>query len=161
MIKTTFIIPSVGRDTLQRAVQSVEATGAAYLVGTDIAHKGPSVIRNMLIKQAETPWVSFLDDDDSITPDYVERLTEELRMSPGADVVIFREYFLNQTLIPAKGNHNIEWGNVGISFSVKREVALKHPFRRIRYEDYEFLKKLQDEGYTISFSPYMTYKERH
>lgn len=161
MIETTFIIPSVGRETLNRATESVEKTGAKYLVGFDDDNEGPSVVRNRLIKQAETPWVSFLDDDDTVTPDYVERLTRELELSPYADVVIFKEFFLNGTVIPRKDEPFVKWGNVGIAFSVKRDVALKWPFREIRYEDYEFLKKLEDEGYLISFSPYLTYKERH
>lgn len=160
-VETTFIIPSVGRDTLERAVKSAEATGAKVLSDFDTKQEGPSVVRNRLIEQADTEWVSFLDDDDTVTPDYVERLEKELMMSPDADVVIFREYFLNQTIIPAAGKPFIEWGNVGISFSVKRTAALAHPFKRIRYEDYEFLKELEARGYLISFSPYMTYRERH
>src|SRR3954466_11788570 len=108
MIETTFIIPSCGRDTLQRAIESAETAGGKVLTDFDHKHEGPSVIRNKLIQKAETDWVSFLDDDDTVTPDYVERLTRELEMSPDADCVIFKEYFLNGTVIPAKNKPFIE-----------------------------------------------------
>jgi glycosyltransferase involved in cell wall biosynthesis len=161
MIETTFIIPSMGRDTLERAIKSAEAAGGKVLHEIDKNHEGPSVIRNKLIKKAKTEWVSFLDDDDTVTTDYVEKLDKELQMSPQADVVVFKEFFLNGLVIPVPGEPKVAWGNVGIAFSVKREAALAHPFQHIRYEDYEFLKTLEGFGYLISFSPYCTYRERH
>lgn len=156
-VKTTFIIPSIGRDTLKRAVQSVR--GNRYLYKIDADRKGAGETRNELIQQAKTPWVSFLDDDDTVTEDYVQRLEEEINAHPDADVIHFREYFLTGQVFP--NWPKIEWGNVGISFSVKRDVALKNPFKSEEYEDYEFVKRLEEKGYKIYYSPYLVYRARH
>jgi glycosyltransferase involved in cell wall biosynthesis len=43
---------------------------------------GPGPVRNYAVSKADTEWVAFLDDDDSLTEDYVSRLSEE---GEGAD----------------------------------------------------------------------------
>lgn len=154
---TTFIIPSIRRDTLDRALKSVE--NWPHLVGFDDKHEGEGVIRNRLIEQATTPWVSFLDDDDSVTADYVERLKEEIQKNPDAEIIHFRQYFLRGLLLP--GWPKVEWGNIGIAYSMKRELALKYPFRSERHEDYEHVKRLFENGKKVVFSPYITYRVRH
>lgn len=156
---TTFIIPSIGRKTLNRAVDSVEKHGWKYLVGFDEHRRGAGVTRNRLIEQATTEWVSMLDDDDTIMCDYVERLAEEIAKHPNAAVIHFREYFLRGSMLPAWPK--VEWGNIGIPFSVRRDIALKHPFKAEPYEDFEFVKRLHLEGYEIVFSQYLTYRARH
>lgn len=165
---TTFIIPSVDRPTLQRAIDSVRKQ-APYLVEIDKYHSGASAIRNGLIKLADTEWVSMLDDDDTVTDDYVRRLREETAKHPEADVVIFREYFIGELM----GEDNlypdhfiwqapvVHWGQIGIAFSVKREVAMKHIFLEEDNEDFHFIARLDEAGYKIHFSKYMTYRARH
>jgi len=69
MIETTFIIPSCGRDTLDRAIRSAEKAGGYVLWHLDKEKHGASAVRNQLIQQASTDWVSFLDDDDTVTED--------------------------------------------------------------------------------------------
>lgn len=157
---TTFIIPSTNRPTLQRAIDSARDTGAEVLALIDEEGKGRSFIRNELIRQATTKWVSFLDDDDTVFPEYVDRLWEEIEAHPEADVIHFREYFLATAHIFPTWPR-VEWGNVGICFSVRRELALQFPFVEQKYEDFKFVEKLKDEGYSIYFSKYLTYKARH
>ena len=166
---TTFIIPSIGRDTLQRAIDSVSKQ-APYLVEIDEYKIGASAIRNGLIQHATTEWVSFLDDDDTVTDDYVQRLKEESEAHPDADVIIFREYFISD-LMDGDGakypDHFIwevpvvHWGQIGISFSVKREVALQQPFIEEPNEDFHFIERLDQQGYKIHFSKYLVYRCRH
>lgn len=158
---TSFIIPSIDRPTLGRAKMSVyNATGEFPLCEIDTERIGPGEIRNRLIKQADTEWVSFLDDDDTITLDYVDRLKEEIAAHPEADVIHFTQYFVEQRLIfPHWPTVNFE--NIGIGFSVKRELALKHPFKSEPHEDYHFVKRLADEGYNVFFSKYCVYRVRH
>lgn len=167
---TTFIIPSIDRPELQRAINSVNKTGANYLVEIDKHHIGASAIRNGLIKLADTEWVSMLDDDDTVTDDYVERLKEESEAHPEADVIIFREYFISEFM---DGNGRkypdhfiwqvpvIHWGQIGISFSVKRKVAMEHPFIEEPNEDFHFIARLDEAGYKIHFSKYLVYRARH
>ncbi len=160
MALTTFIIPSVDRPSLIRAVESAKKTGAEALYQIDYDKRGRSWIRNNLIQQATTPWVSFLDDDDTVYCDYVERLQEEVNAHPEAEVIHFREYFMpTGHLFPTWPV--VEWGNVGISFSVKRELALQFPFIEQPYEDFKFVENLHLRGYVVYFSKYVTYKGRH
>lgn len=164
---TTFIIPSINRPTLQRAIDSAKDQ-ATVLSHVDVYKEGASEVRNQLIARAKTEWVSMLDDDDTVTSDYVQRLQEELDKNPYADVVIFREFFIQEFM----GNNAypdhfiwqapvVDWGQVGIAFSVKRSVAMKHPFIEEDNEDFHFLKRLEKEGYNIHFSKYITYHARH
>lgn len=154
---STFIIPTIGRDTLARAIDSCQDN--PVLIGHDAQRRGEAIIRNELIQQANTEWVSFLDDDDTVTEDYMDRLREEIEKNPDADVIHFREYFLRGQLLP--NWPKVEWGNVGICFSVKKSVAQDYPFEQQKHEDFHFLKKLDDAGKKIVFSQYITYRARH
>lgn len=168
---TTFIIPSVDRPTLQRAIDSASKQ-APYLVEIDKKRIGAAAIRNGLIKLADTEWVSFLDDDDTVTDDYVKRLREESEKHPEADVIIFREYFIQDLMTSNRGDDQypdhfiwqapvVHWGQFGIAFSVKREVAMKHPFYDEENEDFHFVERLDKLGYKVHFSKYMVYRARH
>jgi len=133
---------------------------------------GASAIRNELIRLAQTPWVSMLDDDDTVTSDYVERLKEESELHPEADVIMFREYFIADKMKEKEPNYQypdhfiwqapvVHWGQIGIAFSVKRDVAMKHPFLEEPNEDFHFISRLDEAGYKIHFSKYITYRARH
>lgn len=154
---TTFIIPSIARDTLRRAIDSTRDAQCLWTV--DDERIGEGEIRNRLIKEAKTPWVSFLDDDDTVTEDYVARLEEEIERHPEADIIHFRQYFLRGLIIP--NWPKVEWGNIGIAYSVKREVALEFPFVSEKHEDFYHVKKMVDAGKKIVFSRYITYRVRH
>lgn len=128
--------------------------------------RGRSAVRNALIEEASTEWVSFLDDDDTVYCEYVQRLEEELVAHPEVDLVHFRAYFIDRAynveteqLFPAA--QTVEWGHVGICFSVKRELALRYPFIEEPWEDFEFVRRISEEGYNVFFSKYITYKVRH
>lgn len=164
---TTFIIPTIGRDTLQRSVDSA-VKQAPFLVMTDTNKEGAGIIRNRLIEKAETEWVSMLDDDDTVTEDYVQRLEEEIKAHPEADIIIFREYFIADLMEEDVTEDHfiwrkpiVTWGEIGIAFSVKREVALEHPFFKEPNEDLRFVARLQRAGYNIHFSKYLVYRGRH
>lgn len=157
-MKTTFLIPSINRKTLGKAMDSVLEANGVYAVHVDSDRKGASYSRNLLVREAKTEWVSFLDDDDVILPNYLEALEKEIEDNPDADLIHFRAYFPNGHILP--NWPEIEFGNVGICFSVKREVALKHPFKDEPHEDLEFVKRLEKEGSTIVFSKEITYRVR-
>lgn len=158
MSLTTFIIPTIRRVTLDRAIKSAEATGAGTLIEFDEKRVGPGETRNKLIQRANTPWVSMLDDDDTVIPSYVNRLQEEIAITPDVDVVMFRTYFIHGVILPAWPN--VYFGNIPISFSVKRDVALEMPFKSEPFEDYEFIKRLDEAGKKIVWSKYLTYLMR-
>jgi glycosyltransferase involved in cell wall biosynthesis len=158
MSLTTFIIPTIRRVTLDRAIKSAQATNAEVLIEHDEKRIGPGLTRNKLIQRAKTEWVSMLDDDDTVIPSYVDRLQEETAINSDADVVMFRIYFIHGVILPAWPN--VYFGNIPISFSVKRDVALEFPFKSEPYEDYEFIKRLDEAGKKIIWSKYLTYLMR-
>lgn len=171
-LETTFIIPTIGRPTLNRAVRSALETSARVLVVADDrniqleTHPSLSIVytptplrsgglsRNYGVKLAETPWVSFLDDDDAVTPDYVERLEE----CPSCDVVIFRMQHPRLGLVPKIPM--IAFGNVGISFSARTHWMERICFPAERPQDFHILRGLEDAGARIHFSPHLTYHVR-
>ncbi len=78
MMNTTVIIP-VGpnhHDLSVRAIASVQdqTTAAALIVVHDTERRGPGWARNQGIEQADTPFVLFLDADDWLNPEAVQRL---------------------------------------------------------------------------------------
>src|SRR6187549_32032 len=163
MSLTTFIIPSIGRPTLQRAIDSVREH--PYLVEIDKNKIGEAAIRNGLIKLAETEYVSFLDDDDTVTADYVEKLELEVAKAKNKgiipDLIVFKEYFIGE-LMNTKGMEDhfiwqkpeVEFGEIGIAFSVRRQIALDHQFLDEKHEELYLVKRVQEAGYNIIFSPY-------
>jgi hypothetical protein len=155
---TTFIIPTLGRDTLERAIKSVG--DHPYLVMEDVDKEGAGIMRNRMIEQVETEWVSFLDDDDTVTEDYVDRLEEEILLHPEAHIIHFREYFIrNGHMLPSR--NVVEWGNIGICYSIQTEVVKRVPFRAEPFEDFEQVKRAHEAGYHVYFSPFMVYRVRH
>ena len=62
--------------SVERAAASVAAQTipCAHLVEVDDQRRGAGAIRNRLLKQVTTQYVSFLDADDWLEPDYAERM---------------------------------------------------------------------------------------
>lgn len=56
-----------------------------HVVVLDLNTRGPSVLRNMVARAADTEWVLFLDDDDLLDHDFIE--TIEPYLVRGNDVV--------------------------------------------------------------------------
>jgi glycosyltransferase involved in cell wall biosynthesis len=191
MSLTTFIIPTIGRDSLSRTIDSLVAqqdpdfkciivydVQDKYYIPPDDrfvsilmdmqlgVHEGDApgqsyagAVRNKGIDLVTTPWISFVDDDDTITPDYVSRLREVQEN----DVVIFRMQHPSLGILPPFICNEIINGQVGISFSVRKSVLDKYNLRFVNggIEDYDLLMALQFYKAKIYFSPHVTYKVRH
>ncbi len=72
----TVIIATAGErpELLQRAVKSVEGQTVgppSLVVGIDKERNGPAAVRNRIVKEVETDFLLFLDDDDYLYPDYL------------------------------------------------------------------------------------------
>lgn len=115
--KVTFIIPTVGRDTLIATIQSIANQTCSVWNGIIVFDGVPPTIqisdprfqimhidkmerppeqinsagyvRNYGIKFATTEWVAFVDDDDTIRNTYVETFLREIS-TYDTDVIIFR-----------------------------------------------------------------------
>jgi len=176
----TFIIPTIGRETLSLTLQSLknqtitnwkaivifdgiepnisETDPRITIIKTPIklgqGYNSAGLVRNYGIKFVNTEWVAFVDDDDSITPNYMESFLSELWLDP--DVIIFR-MTLDDRVCPSIDSTNFFIKDVGISFAVKTELVSKFIFIPSIEEDFEFLDKVRLKKYKIVLSPYITY----
>lgn len=115
--------------------------------GLDIGGK-----RDALLKKSTAKYVCFLDDDDSISPNYVEAL---LRLcNEGADVCTFKSLFKCDTFWTvinmrlgveneqACPNFEVK-RNVWHICPIKRDLAIHHSFIKSNYgEDWDWIKRV-------------------
>lgn len=179
----TFVIPTVGRRTLERALTSLlmqtNDRWTAILVGDGLqpAIRSPryesvralkcgsaGILRNIGMRstQSKAPWFAFLDDDDEVTPDYVARLESETANPPGAGaaLVLFRMLDKDGVVKPQAERPTLVRGWVGISFAVRREWPLDHGVEFIReepstliHEDITYVNAVQEAGGVIHVVP--------
>ena len=178
----TFIIPSIGRPTLSRTLESIKQNtdadwnaivmfdGVEPTLKSDdpririmriekmgkLNHAGG--VRNKAIQFANTEWIGFVDDDDIIKPTYISHLKQHLSENM-KDVVIFRMQCHNNVILPSPGKTNFELCQVGISFCVKTDCFTKDNiwFEPHIYEDFNLLNQLRTQGKSIMISPFVNY----
>jgi glycosyltransferase involved in cell wall biosynthesis len=176
----TFIVPTVNRPTLNRSIQCllsqnnpnwkaiVAFDGLPALHFPDDRIKSISVpklgklnhagnVRNIAISQADTDWVAFLDDDDTISNNYVDRFYEETIENTDTKCIIFRmKTLFDPAGILPEPNHNTFFKcRVGISFAMKKDINLM--FEPSHIEDFTLLNKIREKGHKMIISPYVTY----
>jgi glycosyltransferase involved in cell wall biosynthesis len=174
----TFIIPSIGRPTLKRTLLSLQNLNIkdwkAIVVFDGVEQPCQNIVdderitytridkigtlnhggnvRNHGIKMSTTTWVGFVDDDDTLTSDYLDEFYD-LSNQYDPDVILFRMKNGN-TIIPTIGTQIIENGNVGISFCMKKCDIYFVPSS---VEDYFLLKNLNDQNKSIIVSDKVCY----
>jgi len=188
----TFIIPSVGRETLINSLaslinQTVKEWNAIVMfdgIEPTITMTDPRIkflrcpklgegfnsagnVRNEAIKHAETKWIAFLDDDDYLSPRYVETFLDETQNFPFLDLIIFRMYKeqngenneIIRQILPDLNVRELTMGSVGISFLVKTELFHKGDvtFKPSHIEDFVLLCDIFSKGYKAIISPYVRY----
>jgi len=183
----TFIIPSINRPTLKRTLDSLLSqtdpdwkaivvfdgveTTLPEVIGTDsriscinipktgkLNHGG--AVRNVgivQVSQSDNSWIGFVDDDDTLSPDYITRFKEELSLKPNLDVIIFRLIFRNN-VIPSNSVGDIIKSHVGISFCMRKDIPLR--FDPSSAEDFDLLSRLKQNGFKMMISSYITYFAR-
>ena len=118
-------------------------------------HNQAGLVRNAGLEKVDTKWTAFLDDDDTLTPNYVELL---LSKYSEFDLVIFKMHCTkNNLIIPRHWLPAIRFANVGISFAFKTP---KEPIlfdRNDGGEDFEFVKKLVERGYKYTVTEEVCY----
>ena len=176
--RITFIIPSIGRDTLSRTLDSllaqtipnwnaivvfdgiqpsIESPDPRIQLMTTPKKGNAGFVRNEGIKVATTEWIGFVDDDDTLTPNYIECFNREKQ---NADAIIFRMRTPDVKIFPPPGDTDFKLGEVGISFCYKRTIALN---RKLMFdnveglipglcEDWGLLDRLRSTGVPIKIS---------
>jgi hypothetical protein len=183
----TFIIPSIGRTSLKDSIESlllqidenwnaiiifdgikknIEITDnrIKYIeidkIGYNGSRNSAGFVRNIglnIINKLETEWIGFLDDDDYLSNDYICKLKEEILLNKLVDVCIFRMAYQNKYILPTEFDKNINRNRVGISFAIKSYIKDNILFNNNPFEDYFYLKELQNNKYKIIISTYVTY----
>lgn len=180
----TFIIPTIGRPTLDRTIKwlevqtdpdwnaiivadrvdnfslPVESDKCLYVnlskkLGTS---NFSAMVRNHGMSFANGEWIAFVDDDDRIGECYVQWLKEECA---SYDLVIFRMATPDGICIPPA--QDIGPGLVGISFAVRssfqREKGIL--FSPSGGEDWDFVEKARGSKARIKISDHIAYYVRH
>jgi glycosyltransferase involved in cell wall biosynthesis len=180
----TFIIPTIGRETLSRTVQSllnqtnknwkciivydgiephkfedgrILVIKSEKMGGFGQHHGNAGLVRNEGIKLVTTEWIGFVDDDDTIHPQYVETLENNYREY---DLVIWRMKYENGLIIPRLTNSNIYYGNVGISFSYKNKGNYFFE-KNWDGEDFTFVNNLLNDKFKYIITSSVYYNVNH
>jgi glycosyltransferase involved in cell wall biosynthesis len=180
-MSTTFIIPTIGRATLSRTVDSlfkqtdpnwkaiIVFDGIDPTIFTDPRIKCMKInktgvsnhagnVRNSGMELVDTEWISFVDDDDTLSENYVKWLNEEIIQHPESDVILFRYQHTHGMVIPPFELNEIVLNNVGISFSMKKKLFNDgYKFVPSYCEDYELLSRIKN----VYISKHVAYFVRH
>ena len=98
----------------------------------------------------DTEFIGFVDDDDTLHPDYVNLLFEKYS---DYDFVVWRMKEYSGKVIPRFDYEDLDFGNIGISFCYKMNNLSKVRFKENDGgEDYYFLTTLieKDNNYIIA-----------
>ena len=183
----TFIIPTIGRQSLYNAVNSLlklqDTDWKAIIIFDGIKntfsfnhpniecieikkigiinkdqHNYAGFVRNIGFKYVkDTEWIAFLDDDDYIHEMYITYLKKEINNCPTIDICLFRMIDIKLNIIPLKEDNQIIKNHCGISFAIRKKITKNIIFENNKCEDYIYLKKAEYYGYTIIISNYITY----
>lgn len=194
----TFIIPSIGRDSLKDTIKSLlnlnDSSWNAIIIFDGITYDNPikddriitkiiektgiqengksraGLIRNIGIEivlkdYKDCQWIGFVDDDDCLSAYYIDNLKSELNIDKVSnfckpELIIFRMAYENGYVLPTPQDRNIILKKVGISFCINRTIAYKYKFENHIYEDFIYLKKLQNNCHKIIISEYVSYYVR-
>jgi hypothetical protein len=162
----TVIIPTIGRDSLGRAVGSVGAqtVPAVALVehDPDLTGCGPTLNRALL--KVLTPWVATLGDDDSLCPEFAAVVLAE----PDADLAIVQMRYPDGLVLPMVTDPDeLQFGSVGCSYAVRTEVVrdvggwIDEPCTPSLAEDWELIRAVRDGGGRVRVVPRVLYRVKH
>jgi len=181
----TFIIPSLNRLTIIRSIDSLlnqtNPNWRAIVIydgvkGTEFnderikiielpktglvgPNKGQSgLVRNEGIKIVDTEWIGFLDDDDTINPDYVDTL---LKKYQDKDFVVWRMKYSNGLVLPPLNENKLIFSRVGISFCYKKTLGYVLFDSNRDGEDFDLLMKLKSLTSNWIITPEVYYNVRH
>lgn len=116
------------------------------------------LVRNIGINESTTEWIGFLDDDDSIHPEYVSTLIEKYKEK---DFVVWRMKYINGLILPPQKSNTLDFAKVGISFCYKNKFeGLLFDCNRDG-EDFDFLMKLKNLTDKWVITPEIYYNVRH
>lgn len=117
----TILVPTVANRAalferlLSLLLPQTEAHAGRVQVVAYLNHGEPSLgeIRDRMVDAAKSDYVSFIDDDDTVVTDFVDRIMTALDSTPAPDHVGFMlEYIVNGTH-EQYVDHSLKWGRWG------------------------------------------------
>jgi glycosyltransferase involved in cell wall biosynthesis len=182
----TFIIPTIGRDTLSKTLDGLinqsNPNWKAIVIFDGISptiqntdpririiespklgegHNSAGLVRNYGITFADTEWVAFVDDDDNLSRQYIDIFIEESSAYTLADIIVFR-MDVSDLILPLLSTDMFYHNYVGISFAVKKKLFDEgNIFVPSSAEDFYYLDEARNKKYNIMISPYVTYFVRN
>lgn len=166
--KAIIIFDGFNDDSLYKKIIEIDIYKKIKIINSDIKigniseRNSAGLVRNIGIKAIDfkTEWVGFVDDDDTISPYYINNLKDEILIRSNIEVCIFRMMYENGCVLPTKYDRNILKNRVGISFALKYDIIQEYLFINNPFEDYLYLKNLQNNGFKMMISSYVSYYVR-
>ena len=169
MTSLSIVIPTIGRDTLERADRSAcrcaqrvirVADGCAHVAAEVHGTFGAAgLARNAGVELVDTTFVGFLDDDDVIVPEVYRRVLEA---NADADLILHSAWHPQLGPIPRPG-WMTEFGNTTIAMTVRTSVlralggfVAGFPFT-FKGEDFELFRRFVDHNRAVVASPEIAY----
>lgn len=140
-------------------LKKIKIIETIHKIGNESNRNSAGLVRNIGIESIDfiTEWIGFVDDDDTLSCDYICNLKKELSIKSNIEICIFRMMYENGYVLPTKYDRNLLKGKVGISFAIKWNIANKYFFTNNPFEDFLYLKDLQSRGFKIVISSYVSY----
>ena len=180
----TFIMPSIARPSLLTSLLSVISqsrsnwTALVILDGVQLPrwvhvidprivfvhipkqrHRG--MVRNIGLRMARSDWVAFLDDDDFLSPQYIEYMEVEITLEKDLECGLFRILFHTMEIVPPPESITFSKYAVGINFFFLRSLVNEgFLFDNSRIEDYCLLDSFRNHYKKMVISPYINYFTR-
>lgn len=135
------------------------------LVNADNGEKSIGTKRNELLNESGGKYVCFIDDDDLITKDYIERILAAAKLEP--DAIGFKKRVMVDGRFDKEAIHSIRFGKWETKQwkgktsylrtpnhlnPVRRDIALHHPFIEVNHgEDADYSTRIKPEIRTEVF----------
>src|SRR5689334_22830899 len=112
MIKLSILIPSLDKRVgllaaLLRSIERQMVDGVELVVSVDNGKKSIGEKRNQMTADAKGLYVASIDDDDHISPDYIQRLMDGI--DTGADCCSLVGVYTVNGRLPKVFKHSIEY----------------------------------------------------
>ncbi|MGD8579558.1 MAG: glycosyltransferase [Lysobacterales bacterium] len=144
---------------LERQAEQAGATHAVEILTLpDDGKARVGAKRNTLVARAAGRFVAFVDDDDTLSDHYLDRLLSAIRTNPNVDCVCFPAEIRFRGRHPRRLEHSIayhDWRHEDGRYlrppchlmPIRREIALRYPFPEIDYgEDMDWTLRISRDG---------------
>lgn len=132
--------------------------------GIEAKKNNAGLVRNigfeyLLKNNIKTKYIGFCDDDDTLHPDFIENLNNDINTFDEPELIIYRMMYKNTNVVPHPLTTKIQVKNIGISFVLHNKILEKYELRFINhpYEDFVFVQQAKTKPISILISKFVNY----